>query len=485
VLPSPKERYMAHAAVVEIPKSRRPINLEIPVPFEAHRSPAEFKAMGKALRDKCPRTSHAEWKPPHDRPDPVRLVLKADEGRVPDLLPLRHGRMVLSPFTFYRGSALAMAVDLAGTPATGLRVQCGGDSHLVNFRGLATPERQVIFAINDLDETLPAPWEWDLKRLAASFVIACRDNGLSESVAKDAVLSCVRSYREHMAEFAEMKLLDLWYFAVEAEMLIASIEDAGIRRGAIKNLAKARESSTSEGIFPKLTEVSGAIIKDNLPAIYHWKGHTAGDVHPNAKQIFDRYRETLAPAHQMLLDRYDIKDAAIKVVGVGSVGTVCSVVLLMAGDGEPLILQFKEARASVLEAYAGKSVYPNQGQRVVAGHRLMQPASDIFLGWAEGGQGRHFYVRQLRDIKIKLAVETFEAARMIVFAECCGYSLALSHARSGNPAMISGYLGKRDTFDEALAAFSVAYADQNEKDHAVLKRAIRDGKVEAVIEKAK
>jgi len=187
----------------------------------------------------------------------------------------------------------------------------------------------------------------------------------------------------------------------------------------------------------------------------------------------------------MLLDRYDIKDAAIKVVGVGSVGTVCSVVLLMAGDGEPLILQFKEARASVLEAYAGKSVYPNQGQRVVAGHRLMQPASDIFLGWAEGGQGRHFYVRQLRDIKIKLAVETFEAARMIVFAECCGYSLALSHARSGNPAMISGYLGKRDTFDEALAAFSVAYADQNEKDHAVLKRAIRDGKVEAVIEKAK
>ena len=443
--------------------------------------------MGKALRDKCPRISHAEWKPPHDRPDPVRLVLKADEGRLPDLLPLRHGRMVLSPFTFYRGSALAMAVDLAGTPSTGVRVQCGGDSHLVNFRGLATPERQVIFAINDLDETLPAPWEWDLKRLAASFVIACRDNGLSESVAKDAVLTCVRSYREHMAEFAEMKVLDLWYFAVEAEMLIASVKDAGIRRGAIKNLAKARESSTSEGLFPKLIDDSGGspVIKDQLPAIFHWKGHTAGEIHPDVKDAFARYRETLAPNHRMLLDRYEIKDAAIKVVGVGSVGTACWMMLLMAGEGDPLILQVKEARASVLEAYAGKSVFPNHGQRVVNGHRLMQPASDIFLGWTEGRLGRHFYVRQLRDVKIKFAVETFDTAKMTLFAECCGYSLALSHARSGDAAMISGYLGKSDTFDKAIAAFSIAYADQNEKDHAALKRAIRDGKVKAVIEKAK
>ena len=222
---------MKAAAKVVTSKSQSPVNNKIPA-FISHRSPAELKAMGKALRDKCPRTSHADWKPPHDRPDPVRLVLRADEGRLPELLSLRHGRMVASPFTFYRGSALAMAVDLAGTPATGVRVQCGGDSHLVNFRGLATPERQVIFAINDLDETLPAPWEWDLKRLTTSFVIACRDNGLSESVAKDAVLTCVRSYREHMAEFAEMRVLDLWYFAVEAEMLIAGVKDAGIRRAA-------------------------------------------------------------------------------------------------------------------------------------------------------------------------------------------------------------------------------------------------------------
>jgi uncharacterized protein (DUF2252 family) len=471
---------------LEKPKSRQPGNNKLPA-FMAHRSRAERKAKGKTLREKCPRASHAEWKPPHDRPDPVRLVLQADEGRLPDLLALRHGRMVASPFTFYRGSALAMAVDLAGLPSTGIRVQCGGDSHLVNFRGLATPERQVIFAINDLDETLPAPWEWDLKRLAASFVIACRDNGLSESVAKDAVLTCVRSYREHMAEFAEMKVLDLWYFAVEAEMLIASVKDAGIRRGGIKNLAKARESSTSEGLFPKLVDNSGgsAIIKDQLPAIFHWKGHTAGEIHPDVKNGFAQYRETLAPNHRMLLDRYELKDAAIKVVGVGSVGTVCWITLLVAGEGDPLILQVKEARASVLEGFAGKSVYPNHGQRVVNGIRLMQPASDIFLGWTVGRQGRHFYIRQLRDVKIKFAVETFETARMILFGQFCGHSLALSHARSGDAAMISGYLGKSDAFDKAIAAFSIAYADQNEKDHAALKRAIRDGKVEAVIEKAK
>ncbi len=476
---------MSQAVTFEKPKSRQPDNIKIPS-LLAHRSRAELKAMGKALRDKCPRVSHAEWKAPVDRPDPVRLVLKADEGRIPGLLPLRHGRMVLSPFTFYRGSALAMAVDLEGTPATGVRVQCGGDSHLVNFRGLATPERQVIFAINDLDETLPAPWEWDLKRLATSFVIACRDNGLPESTAKDAALSCVRSYRERMAELGQMKVLDLWYFALEAEMLISGIEDAGIRRRAIKGLAKARTSSTSEGLFPKLVGNSSGspVIKDQLPAIFHWKGHSPGEVQPDVRQAFARYRETLTPHHRILLDRYELRDAAIKVVGVGSVGTACWVLLLIAGGGDPLILQVKEARASVLEGFAGKSVYPNHGQRVVNGIRLMQPASDIFLGWMEAG-GHHYYVRQLRDVKIKFAVETFGKAEMTVFAQWCGYSLALSHARSGDAAVISGYLGKSDISDKAIAAFSIAYADQNEKDHTVLKRAIRDGKVEAVFEKAK
>jgi len=473
-------------ATLEKPNSRQPDIIKAPS-FLAHRSTAELKAMGKALRDKCSRVSHAEWKPPSNRPDPVRLLLKADEGRILDLLPPRHGRMVLSPFTFYRGSALAMAVDLAGTPATGVRVQCGGDSHLVNFRGLATPERQVILAINDLDETLPAPWEWDLKRLATSFVIACRDNGLPESFAKDAALSCVRSYRERMAGFGEMKVLDLWYFALEAEMLIAGIKDAAIRRRATKRLAKARESSTSEGLFPKLVDhASGMpLIKDQLPAIFRHKDYTPGEVHREVRQAFARYRETLTPAHRMLLDRYELRDAALKVVGVGSVGTSCWVLLLIAGGGDPLLLQIKEARASVLEAYAGKSVYPNHGQRVVNGHRLMQPASDIFLGWMEGRPGHHFYVRQLRDVKIKFAVETFGTPEMTLFAQWCGYSLALSHARSGDAAVISGYLGKSDIFDKAIAAFSIAYADQNEKDHAALKSAIRDGKVKAVIEEAK
>ena len=452
--------------------------------FAAHLSHDELRAAGKALREKCPRASHAAWKPPHDRPDPVRVVLKTDEGRLPDLLPLRHGRMMLSPFTFYRGSAFAMAQDLASTPSTGIRVQCGGDSHLVNFRCLGTPERNVIFAINDLDETLPAPWEWDLKRLAASIVVACRDNGLSESVAEDAVLTCVRSYREHMAEFSEMKVLDLWYFAIDANMLISDIKDPALRGRAIRRLAKARESSTSEGLFPKLVDDADGLthFKDQLPAIFHAEGHTAGAIHRDVKEAFDQYRETMLPSHRMLLDHYETVDAAIKVVGVGSVGTACFVILLMARGKDPLILQIKEARGSVLESFAGKSVYPNHGQRVVTGIRLMQPSSDIFLGWTEGRRGRHFYVRQLRDVKIKFAVETFGKTEMDLFVDWCGQSLALSHARSGEPAVISGYLGKSDTFDKAIAAFSRDYADQNESDHAALKRAIKNGKLKADFE---
>jgi hypothetical protein len=283
-------------------------------------------------------------------------------------------------------------------------------------------------------------------------------------------------------------MLDLWYFAIDANMLIAGTKDPALRRRAIKRLSKARESSNSEGLFPKLVHNANGSrgFKDQLPAIFHWKDYPAGVVQSAFRDAFAQYRETLSPSHRVLLDHYEIMDAAVKVVGVGSVGTACWVLLLMAGGGDPLILQLKEARASVLEAYAGKSVYPNHGQRVVNGIRLMQPASDIFLGWTEGKiQGRHFYVRQLRDVKIKFLVETFSTAEMTLFAEWCGYSLALSHARSGEPAVISGYLGKSDAFDKALAAFSVAYADQNEKDYAALKRAIRDGKVEAVIEETK
>jgi len=452
--------------------------------FTHRRSRAERQSAGKKLRDACPRAAHAVWKAPAGRPDPVGLVLQADKGRLPELLPLRHGRMALSPFTFYRGSALNMAVDLSSTPAAGVRVQCCGDAHLGNFRGLGTPERRVIFAINDLDETLPAPWEWDLKRLAASFVVASRNNGLSDSTARDAVLACVRSYREHMAEFSEMNPLDLWYSTVDSEMLLATIDEPEFRKRGIKRMEKERTRRVEEDLFPTFKQAAGKAlaIEDKLPTIFHWKVHKPGEIHPDTQQAFALYRGSLAASTRTLLDRYELKDAAIKVVGVGSVGTACAVLLLTDGDGNPLVLQVKEARASVLEAYAGKSVFPNHGQRVVNGQRLMQPVSDIFLGWTKTRRGRHFYMRQLRDIKIKLAVETFGKALMLLDAEWCGHTLALSHARSGDPVLISGYLGKGDAFDKAIETFSLAYTDQNDKDYEALKRAISSGKLKAVIE---
>jgi len=413
-------------------------------------------------------------------------VLNAEKGRLPDLLPLRHGRMVRSPFTFYRGAALTMASDLASTPVSGIRVQCCGDAHLCNFGGFATPERRVIFSVNDLDETLPAPWEWDVKRLAASFVLACRDSGLGESPAKDTVVSCVRAYRESMAEFSEMKTLELWYYALGPEELLAGT-DPDLRNRAMKRIQKEQTKSRGEEIFPKLVEHKGdlPVIKDQLPTIFHWAGHTAGEIQQDLRDAIAGYRSTLPSSIQCLLDRYELRDAAIKVVGVGSVGTACWVLLLMAGEGDPLFLQVKEARASVLEPYAGASVFPNHGQRVVDGCRLMQPASDMFLGWTRGARGRHYFVRQLRDIKIRIAVENLSSDEMDLYATWCGRALALCHARAGTPVTLSGYMGKSDAFDQAIAKFSKSYADQNESDHAALERAVRNGKVNAVFEEAK
>jgi uncharacterized protein (DUF2252 family) len=445
----------------------------------------EARALGKQLRIICPRASHAAWKASKDRPDPVQLVLRAEKGRLPDLLPLRHGRMSRSPFTFYRGAALTMASDLASTPVSGIRVQCCGDAHLCNFGGFATPERRVIFSINDLDETLQGPWEWDLKRLAASFVVACRDNGMSEAVAKDVVMTCVRTYRESMAEFSQMKTLDLWYFALSADELVADIKNPKLRQRALMRLQKERARSIAEDIFPKLVEHKGEtpIIRDELPTIFHPASHPPGVVSQKVRDAFSSYRGTLPSSYQSLLDRYEVRDVAMKVVGIGSVGTACSVLLLTAGEGDPLFLQVKEARVSVLEPYAGASVFPNHGQRVVDGYRRMQPASDIFLGWAMGKILKvHYFVRQLRDIKISIRVETFGAYEMGLYATWCGKALALSHARAGLPVRLSGYMGKSDTFDKALTSFSVAYADQNEKDYAALKRAIRTGKVEVQFE---
>jgi uncharacterized protein (DUF2252 family) len=440
--------------------------------------------IGKQLRKTCPRSIHAKWESPTDRPDPVELIIESNKDRIPKLIPLRHGRMGVSPFTFYRGAALNMASDLAATPVTGMHVQACGDAHLCNFGGFATPERNVIFSINDLDETLPAPWEWDVKRLAASFIVASRNNNLIDSVAQETALECVRSYRENMLKYSEMKTMELWHYALGSDELISKLKDPELKRRGLKRLEKEKARSIAEEIFPQIAKGAGnsRIIKDQLPSIFHWESHLPGTIVQETKDAFDLYKESLPPGFNHLLNRYEIKDMVIKVVGVGSVGTLCWVLLLMTGDGDTLFLQAKEARKSVLEAYAGKSIYPNNGQRVVYGYRLMQPFSDPFLGWTAGKGGRHFFFRQLRDIKISVKVETFGKKEMKGFAGWCGRALALSHARSGDAAMLSGYMGRSYAFDQAIAEFSLAYAAQNEKDYTSFKKAIKSGRIEAAYE---
>jgi uncharacterized protein (DUF2252 family) len=439
--------------------------------------------MGKSLRDKCPREMHAIWKAGRKRPDPLRLLEESNKGRLAELIPIRHGRMLRTPFTYYRGAALNMAADLATTPTSGLRVQACGDAHLLNFGAFATPERRETFDINDLDETLPGPWEWDVKRLTASVVAACRNNGFGEGRARDTVLACVHSYRKRMAEYGKMQALDVWYAHIDLKDLIATFEDKQTKR-LQKRLAAAKQRSLMGHDFPKLAAMVGGVptIKDNYPLIYHPRGQSAEDLLTRTREAFADYRASIEDDRRLLLDRYELKDIAIRVVGVGSVGTYCCVMLLMAGEEDVLFLQVKEARASVLEAYAGKSIYPNHGQRVVNGCHLMQSASDLFLGWTKGKLDRHFYVRQLRDMKIAARVELFSPVMMIEYAEVCGWTLARAHARSGSSAQISGYLGKSDAFDQAIAEFSIAYADQNERDYEVLRKAVKAGRVEVVTE---
>lgn len=466
-------------------KSENQQPIETSPSLKSHPTLDELYAIGKSLRDKCLRESHAAWKPAVDRPDPIMLMEESNKGRMPKLVPIRHGRMLKSPFTFYRGAALNMAADLAGTPATGIRVQACGDCHLCNFGSYATPERRLIFDINDLDETLPAPWEWDVKRLAASFVLACRDNGFSEDSARDAVLSCVRSYRERMAEYSTMHVLDVWYASIEVDKLLPTIQDEEASRRFQKRLAKARERSVLEHDFPELATTNGLAptIKENPPLIFHWREQGHEEHSANVQKAFARYRETMQEDRRLLLDRFKLMDVALKVVGVGSVGTYCGILMLMASEHDPLFLQFKQARPSVLEAYAGKSLHSNNGQRIVHGCRMMQSASDLFLGWTEGDAGRHFYIRQLKDMKVKPLVEVFTPGFMLQYAEICGWTLAHAHARSGESAKISGYLGKKsDKVDEAIADFSIAYADQSERDHETLMKAVRAGKLEVFIE---
>jgi uncharacterized protein (DUF2252 family) len=442
-------------------------------------SASDRRDAGKRLRDTVSRADHGLWKPPADRRDPVMLLEETNVGRIPHLVPIRFGRMARSPFDFYRGAAALMAADLAHTAATGLRVQACGDAHLMNFGGFATPERNIIFDINDLDETLPAPWEWDLKRLAASIVIAARHLDLTESDAARATIATVCSYREKMADYAAMPALDMWYNRIDMAKVIRMAESDRERARLQRRVDQAQEKSAPENLFPKLAEHRGGAprIKDEPPLIYHPDAEFAPGIENGYRVALDQYRESLPDHVKALFDRYRLCDVAFKVVGVGSVGTQCAVALFMDSEDSPLFLQVKEARESVLAPFAGASAYANNGARVVAGQRLMQSASDMFLGWSQAQNGRHIYFRQLRDAKVSALVETFDAGMLRSYGRLCGWALARSHARTGDAAMMAGYMGSGETFDEAVCEFAMAYADQNTRDYRSFVQAIRDGRV--------
>ncbi|MGH8384702.1 MAG: DUF2252 domain-containing protein [Pseudomonas sp.] len=444
------------------------------------RSREERLADGKRLRDRFPREDHAKWKSPGRQRDVIAILKRSNRDRLKELVPIRYGRMLRSPFTFLRGSAALMAYDLSKGPNIGVNVQACGDCHLLNFGLFATPERNLVFDLNDFDETLPAPWEWDIKRLVASFAVAARDGGATDARARKVAVACARAYREHLRRFSRMKPLEVWYSRLDAEELLEMAPDAKAHKFRQQLFDRARER-VMESVFPKIAgQVAGQPrIVDQPPVIQH-----VGDpsfmerVHGGLAA----YRESLSDERRVLLDRYRLVDAALKVVGIGSVGTRCYIALLFSEENHPLILQFKESCRSVLEPYAGKSQYDNQGQRVVMGQRLMQSSSDIFLGWVRGVAGYDFFVRQLRDMKMSVPLENISATQLERYAEFCSLTLARAHAKSGDSATISGYLGKSDVFDEALGDFALLYADQTERDHGQLLKAARAGRLDVLYE---
>nr|WP_315594659.1 DUF2252 domain-containing protein [uncultured Cupriavidus sp.] len=448
----------------------------------------ERAANGRAMRDAVPRSKQSGWRPSESRQDPVDLLKESNTGRILDLVPIRFGRMAASPFSFYRGSASLMAADLATTPASGIRVQACGDAHLMNFGGFATPERNIIFDINDLDETLPAPFEWDLKRLAASVAIAAEHLALPKSDAARVVTDAVLEYRERMFNYGWMRALDVWYDRIDLQKYEDRSGDPEIVAEARKRLAQRIESerrrSVPDHLYPKLVSVEGERprIKDEPPLIFHPDKDVAPGVTSDYADAIACYRESLAEHTRVLFDRFHFFDMAIKVVGVGSVGTMCGVGLFLAADDDPLFLQVKEARASVLEPYAGKSLYTNHGQRVIAGQRLMQTASDVFLGWTHGRGGRHFYVRQLRDMKLSAVIEDWDCGMLRQYSRMCAHALARAHARSGDAAAIAGYMGSGQTFDDAICEFATEYCSQNRNDYRAFVAAIREGRIEAIME---
>ena len=444
----------------------------------------ERVAEGRAERKTVPLEAHGEWTAPDDRPDPVGVLEEQNRTRVPELVPIRHGRMIVSPFTFYRGGAAIMAWDLSRTPTTGLRVQCCGDAHLSNFGVFAAPDRRLVFDLNDFDETLPAPFEWDVKRLVASIVVAARGNGHRPKEQRAAARATVAAYRTTMAAGAAMRFLDVWYTRVDVDELFASLTadaDAATIKLAQKSLSKAR-SRTSLGSLSKLaTQVDGGYrIKQQPPIIVRPPEHQRAAAEQLVRRGLIDYESTLTPDRRVVLDHYHYEDFARKVVGVGSVGTEAFMVLLMGDlDDDPLFLQVKEATTSVLAPYAGASEYVHQGERVVQGQRMVQAASDALLGWVTGtgDQHREFYVRQLRDMKGSAVVETMPPSRLALYGQICGATLARAHARTGDAAKITGYLGDDDTFDRAIGRFATAYADQNDADYAAFTQAADEHRI--------
>ncbi|MFK0107600.1 DUF2252 domain-containing protein [Streptomyces sp. NPDC091217] len=441
-------------------------------------TPAERAARGKAARKRVPRSAHALWLPPVDRPDPVAVLERQGRDRVPELLPIRYGRMAASPFAFLRGAAAVMAADLAARPHTGLTVQLCGDAHLQNFGLYASPERILVFDLNDFDETFPGPFEWDVKRLAASVAVAARENGHSDAEARAATRAAVAGYRTGMRRLARLGELAVWYERVDAGSLLSLVGSARRRHRIEDTLTRARRR-TSLHALGKLTEVAGGrrrIVLD--PPLLEAAG--APDM-ASLRKIFSDYRSTLAEERRLLLDRYRFVDAARKVVGVGSVGTRCFIVLLTGrDDDDPLFLQIKEARTAVLEQYLPSGPYAHPGHRVVAGQRLLQATGDIFLGWMTGPQSRAYYWRQLRDMKGSLEAAAMDAKGLSVYAELCGTTLAHGHARSGDRIAIAAYLGGTDSFDHAVTDFALAYADQTATDHAALHTAVTAGVLTAL-----
>ena len=475
-----------------------------------HPSIDERRAMGLDARDRTPVSDQEHWRPATDRPDPVALLQEQDATREPDLVPVRHGRMMASPFTFYRGAANIMAADLAETPVSGLDAQLCGDAHLSNFGAYASPDRRLLFDVNDFDETLPGPFEYDVKRMAASFMIAARNNGFTNVDSIGATRASVTGYREAMADFAQMGMMDVWYAYMDEDKLLSGIrgavgeigETAKGKKGkkqlkvakaaeakARKNLGQARTRGSLQALSKLGELVDGKYQIISQPPIVvplrDWTGSnglSADEVADMIRAQFRAYRATLQDDRRHLLERFEVVDVARKVVGVGSVGTRAFIVLLQGRDAQdPLFLQIKEATASVLEAHLGKSRYRQHGERVVQGQRMMQAASDIYLGWTKGQDVRRgYYWRQLRDMKASALVETMAPVALTYYGRICGWTLARAHARSGDPVAIAAYLGDSDAFDKSITDFAKRYAKQNERDYDEFVGAIKSGRLEAL-----